>query len=278
MDDPDRLSERDHWDAVHRDDGARDRVRRAARALLGAERFEFVQRGGYAAHVVHERLLGPHLAPGARLLEVGSAPGLALAKLATRFAADPWGLDYSEDGVRANRATFARFGFDPDHVLHGDFFDDAFLDRHRGGFDLVTSNGFIEHFRDVRAVVTRHVALVRPGGLLAISIPNLTGLNGLLTRFFHPALLAAHNLDIMDLAPFARLFDDFGLETLACERVGLFQLGLQATPPGSPKRHLLRAGLAFQLPLELAQRRLFGTHAPAPPWSSPYLYYVGRLR
>lgn len=278
MSDPARLSERSHWDQVHRSGADRDdRARRLARALLGDEGFTYLQRGGYAAHVVHERLLGPHLPRGARVLEVGSAPGLALAKLATRFGAEPWGLDYSEDGVRANRATFERFGFDPAHVLHGDFFDDGFLDAHRGAFDVVTSNGFIEHFDDVRAVVARHVALVRPGGLVAISVPNLTGVNGLLTRFFHRALLDAHNLDIMALDAFARLFDGFGLTSLACERVGLFHLGLQATPPGSPKRHLLRAGLALQIPLELVERRLFGTHAPAPAWSSPYLYYVGRL-
>lgn len=271
----DRLTATAHWDAVHRTSASSGRLRAVARTVLGEEAFDFFVQGGYVGYTFRE-LLRPLVRPGQRILEVGSAPGLALAKLARALELDPWGLDYSEAGVVANRATFTSFGFDPGHVLLADFFGDAIVADHGAGFDLVMSHGFIEHFRDVRPVVARHVALTRPGGLVAISIPNYAGLNAALKRFFHPDLLAAHNLDIMSRDRFAELFDDQGLAPIFCGYLGSFQFGLLTTPPTSPKRHLLAATRWLQIPLDLAQRRLFGANSPELPGLSPYLYYVGR--
>lgn len=271
----DRLTETAHWDEVHRTSASSGRLRGLARMVLGEEGFDFFRQGGYVGYAFRE-LLRPLVRPGQRVLEVGSAPGLALAKLARALDLEPWGLDYSEAGVDANRATFTQYGFDPGHVLLADFFGDAIVAEHGERFDLVMSHGFIEHFRDVRPVVARHVALTRPGGLIAISIPNYAGLNAALKRFFHPDLLAAHNLDIMSRDHFAELFDDQGLAPIFCGYLGAFQFGLLTTPPTSPKRHLLTATRWLQIPLDLAQRRLYGANSPELPSLSPYLYYVGR--
>ncbi|MEZ4401523.1 MAG: class I SAM-dependent methyltransferase [Kofleriaceae bacterium] len=277
MPEPERLSSQAHWDQVH-DGGRRSSGRaRYLAAVLGQDRYTYLYEGGYAAYFEREVLVAPHVRRGARILEVGSAPGLHLAKLARRLGLDPWGMDYSPEGVAANQATFARFGFDPGQVILGDFFDDDFLDQHRAGFDVVISRGFIEHFRDVRSVIARHVALVRPGGLLVVSIPNLSGINRRLCEFFHPAILDAHNLDIMNLDAYAELFTGQGLTQLHCGYVGVFQSGLQTTPPGSPRRYLLAAARLLQPPLELLQRRLFPTASPQLAGVSPYLIYAGRV-
>ena len=275
MTEADRLTEQAHWDRVHSGPRAGARRRAYAERVLGRERAGYLYEGGYVAYRFRE-LLVPHVQPGSRALEVGSAPGLHLAKLARRLELDPWGLDYSPEGVAANRATFEQFGFDPAHVIHADFFADDFVARHGGQFDLVMSHGFVEHFRDVRPVVARHVALAKPGGLVAISVPNLRGVNGALVKYFNPPLLDAHNLDIMARDAFAALFDGQGLTPLFCDYLGLFQIGLQSAPATSPKRHLLRATTWLQAPLDLAQRRLFATRSPALPALSPYLYYLGR--
>lgn len=275
MDSSDRLTETAHWDRVHRRTGSSSGLRTLARALLGADAFEYLYQGGYVAHAFRE-LLRPLVRPGQRILEVGSAPGLALAKLARALELDPWGVDYSSAGVDANRATFRSFGFDPGQVFQADFFGEEILAAHGGAFDLVTSHGFIEHFRDVRPVVARHVALARPGGLVAISIPNYAGLNATLKRVMNPELLAAHNLDIMERAAFAALFEDQGLTPLFCGYLGVFQFGLFSAPAGSPLRHVTAAARWLQPPLDLAQRRLFRAGSPQLPSLSPYLYYVGR--
>ncbi|MBV8761860.1 MAG: class I SAM-dependent methyltransferase [Deltaproteobacteria bacterium] len=280
MADARRLTDDQHWTEVHRTNGsdASRTITAYARRLLGPSASEFFSNGGYAGYVVAERVLGPYLDVGARVLEIGSAPGVRLARLAKRFQCDPWGLEYTSEGARLNRDTFARYGFSPDHVIEGDFFSDAVVDAHRDAFDVVVSNGFIEHFTDVAAVVERHIALVRPGGILAISIPNLRGVNYWLSKFFNADVLAKHNLSIMTLPAFSALFEREDLESLYCGYVGWFFMGLQNTPPGSPKRHLLRAGMAIEKPFDLAAKRLFGSESPQLPALSPFLYYVGRRR
>lgn len=274
--DADRLTERAHWDHVHRAGGDGGGRRALAQRILGRERADFLYQGGYVAQRFRQ-LLAPHVRPGDRVLEVGSAPGLHLAKLARQLDLDPWGLDYSPDGVAANRATFGAFGYDPSQVIHGDFFGDDVATTHAARFDVVMSHGFVEHFRDVRPVIARHVALTRPGGVVCVSVPNLRGVNGALTRFFNRPLLDAHNLDIMTRDAFAALFSDQGLEPIYCGYLGVFSIGLQYAPATSARRHLLRPAAWLQVPLELAQRRLFGDRSPELPAWSPYLYYLGRV-
>ena len=65
-------------------------------------------------------------------------------------------------------------------------------------YDVVYSIGFIEHFNDWQDIVRRHMRLVRPGGLLLITVPNFRGflqfaLHWLLDR----PNLHLHNLSTM---------------------------------------------------------------------------------
>ena len=64
-------------------------------------------------------------------------------------------------------------------------------------FDVVFSDGFIEHFEDTAAVVSRHVDMLAPGGVLLLIVPNLRGINGWIQKLFDPANLAIHNLESM---------------------------------------------------------------------------------
>ncbi len=86
----------------------------------------------------------------------------------------PYGIEYTEEGARLNRELFIRNGLNADNVLCEDFFSPA-LDRLAGTFDIVISFGFVEHFDDPRPVIKRHIEFCRPGGYVAIVIPNLQG-------------------------------------------------------------------------------------------------------
>lgn len=161
--------------------------------------------------------LDKHLAPaaGSRAFEVGCAPGLWLAHLARRFGYEPFGCDTSPRGVELTRENFKLLGL-AGHVEECDLL--AY--RAERPFDLVFSFGFIEHFADSAPILAKHLELLKPGGLLVLEVPNLTGLNAWLSS---PETLAAHNPAVMN-EPFFRSFArEADLETLALRYIGGFE-------------------------------------------------------
>jgi SAM-dependent methyltransferase len=142
------------------------------------------------------RLLRRSVRPGMSVLEIGFAPGKNLAWVGKRLGARVAGIDYSTQGVEVAKELFRALDLAGD-LRCEDVFETTFAP---GSFDLVYSLGVIEHFDDPRDIVARHVSLVRPdGGTALIVIPNYGGPYGTLQRFFDPATLDIHNLEIMNL-------------------------------------------------------------------------------
>jgi 2-polyprenyl-3-methyl-5-hydroxy-6-metoxy-1,4-benzoquinol methylase len=140
-----------------------------------------------------QRILGPHVSPGIRVLELGCAPGKMLAWVAAARGAHVAGLDYSEQGIGWSRRLFETLGLCGD-LRCEDVFQTTF---EPDTVDLVYSCGLIEHFEDPRPVVRAHVQLVKPGGKAIIAVPDYGGIYGRLQRWFDPGNLALHNLEIM---------------------------------------------------------------------------------
>ncbi len=147
------------------------------------------------------RLLRRHVPAGARVLEIGFAPGKMLAWVAARLGARVSGLDYAAAGVATAHRLFDTLGI-PADLRCEDVFAHSFTP---GSFDVVYSLGVIEHFDDPREIVRRHMELLAPGGVAIIAIPNYGGLYGRLQRRFDPENLAIHNTSIMSLATLAAL-------------------------------------------------------------------------
>ena len=283
-----RLSNQAHWDAVHRREQARGpgagpgKPRglpgRALRRIIGPTLR--ARMGAYDQHLLWNVLFKRHLAGfrGTRAMEVGSAPGTFILKFARTFGCEPFGVEYSEVGVEVNRRLFRENGFPTGNVIHDDFFSEALHRDHRESFDILISRGFIEHFSDVDAVIDRHVNLLRPGGYLLVSVPNIRGVNYALTRLLHPALIPMHNLDIMTPEAFHALFDRSDLETLHCGHYGTFTFYLFYAPPGSLLRFPLRLAQWFQPLLNLTFRTLFGDRGAESGLFSPSLIFIGRKR
>jgi SAM-dependent methyltransferase len=273
------LTTKDYWDQRHSEETAPPRAgaaKRTLKRLLGPRVLDSMH--SYSAHVlwttIYRRYL-PAARAGERALEIGSAPGDFLVSLRDELGYEPFGVEYSEEGVRVNRELFAAHGIDPAHVTRADFFDDDVLTRFSEAFDVVLSRGFIEHFSDPREVVARHVRLLRPGGTLLVSIPNLRGLNGLIMGAVDADVLRVHNLSIMDEASFRALFAGLGLTTTFVGYSGTFNLLLFEATPGSAMRVPLEVAWKAQLLLNVAFRGLFGDAGHESPWTSPYLVYVG---
>jgi 2-polyprenyl-3-methyl-5-hydroxy-6-metoxy-1,4-benzoquinol methylase len=140
-----------------------------------------------------QRLLRRYVRRGDRFLEIGCAPGKILAWVAAELRADVAGLDYSEPGLRTAAHLFRTLGLTADLRCE----DLASTTFPADGFDVVYSAGLIEHFADPREIVAQHLRLVRPGGLLLITVPHYGGVYGRLQRHYDAANLQMHNLAIM---------------------------------------------------------------------------------
>jgi 2-polyprenyl-3-methyl-5-hydroxy-6-metoxy-1,4-benzoquinol methylase len=280
------LTRREHWDAVHDSErvvaerpraAERSGWRRRVKSLLGPGFRDAM--GSYDDHQIWQGIYRKYMpAAGASVVEIGSAPGEHLVKLNEAFGLVPYGIEYSASGVEVNQATFRAGGIDPANVIEMDFFSDECLERYRDSFDVVVSRGFIEHFEDAASVVDRHLALLKPGGLLIVSIPNLQGVNRALTRLFHKELIPMHNLEIMSMRAFERLFDHRKVKPLVCSYVGTFSFYLFNTPEGSRLAPLLRACMKAQTGLNVLFRTLLGDRGFENRFTSPQLIFAGIKR
>ncbi|MCP4580771.1 MAG: class I SAM-dependent methyltransferase [candidate division Zixibacteria bacterium] len=182
-----------------------------------------------------------------KIIEIGSAPGKNLVNLSKIFDYIPYGVEYTESGVEANRELFKKNGLDEDNIILADFFDEKFQAEYNDQFDIVMSLGFIEHFEDPRDVVEKHINLIKPGGYLLVAIPNFRGINYLLSSYFCRHTLKAHNLEIMKKKNFISLFDSGKLEIVKSRFYGTLNFGLIYGLNKSPfKLKLMYLFLFFQ--------------------------------
>jgi SAM-dependent methyltransferase len=290
----DRLTERAYWDDYHvagqaanprapstepvvsapAGRGLKSRIKRVLGTRL-LERFR-----NYEDFLLWDVILPQHLSDreGSKVVEIGSAPGHRLVRLKQRFGLTPYGIDYSRVGADLNRHVFSDHGIDPRNVMEVDFVAGELPDRYRETFDVVLSGGFIEHFTDVRAIIRKHLQLLKPGGCLVVQIPNLRGINFLLSWLFCRDVIPLHNLDIMKRKNFAALFDAQGLAPLFCGYSGTFNFYMFQTPDGSWMRVPLVVCHKIQPVLNLVFRSVFRDRGAENGWFSPSLVYVGIKR
>lgn len=98
--------------------------------------------------------------PSGTLLDVGTGDGYFLGHAATRY--DVRSTELSETGAEYAR----RRGFDP---FVGDFLD---LDVADGSVDVITLWHVLEHVPSPGEVLRKVKAALRPGGIVAIAVPN----------------------------------------------------------------------------------------------------------
>jgi 2-polyprenyl-3-methyl-5-hydroxy-6-metoxy-1,4-benzoquinol methylase len=289
------LTEKQYWDSTHltecdswqsarcmNDAGekaARGRsLKRWVKSLLGERLLAYM--GSYENYLLWEVIYKKYLPRrvGAKVLEVGSAPGDYLVKVAEKYSFVPYGIEYSESGVELNRRIFADHNIDPDQVIQADFLSPEIHSRYRGAFDIVVSRGFIEHFTNVREIIEKHLSLLAEGGHLIISVPNLSGVNYMLAQLFHKEVIPLHNLSIMDKREFFKLFDRAGLSPLFCDYYGTFNFGLFNTAPRSPMVRVLNTCMKAQLVLNATFRLFFPGGGLESRMFSPSLIYIGVKR
>jgi 2-polyprenyl-3-methyl-5-hydroxy-6-metoxy-1,4-benzoquinol methylase len=113
----------------------------------------------------HHRFVAEELS-GGRLLDVGCSVG-AYLRVAREQGWQVVGLEFSRDTSEIARR---KHGLE---VVTGSLGDHPFPPE---SFDLITLWDVIEHLRDPVEALERAHALLRPGGMVAMSTPNIDGL------------------------------------------------------------------------------------------------------
>jgi SAM-dependent methyltransferase len=274
-----RLTDTEYWDSTYAHlsiaPSTTSHFKTLLKTLLGPTVLEYMR--DYRDYLIWDVIYPKFLLRkrGARVLEVGSAPGYHLIKLQEAFGFEPYGVEYSPTGVDLNRKLFELHGINPSNVIHADFLSQDFQKQYEAYFDVVVSRGFIEHFTDVDSVVSKHLNVLAPGGRVVVTIPNLRGVNYFLTWMFRKELIPLHNILIMRRDDFCKLFSRPDLTPLMCGYYGTFSFGLFNTRPDSKMRHVFNICVDMQRVLNAIFRLAFRTRGAETGYFSPYLIFIG---
>ena len=168
----------------------------------------------------HLRILTEHARQAGRLLDVGCASGRFV-----EAAADPgWsavGIEPSETlSAQAKQLLAGRA------TVWAATLQEAALER--ASFDAVTMWDVLEHVTNPVEFFETAAALIRPGGLMAVNVPNLDSLPARLLGRRWPLLLPEH----------LNYFNSRSLQACA-RRAGLLQLALGSRPVNFTVKYVL---------------------------------------
>ncbi len=270
------LAAREHWNALY-ENHLRPGKRRHSKHIPAILRRTLDRCRPFDDFVLWN-VLYPQYVPNGQsktAIEIGSAPGEYLVRLRDRLNYEPYGVEYSRPGAAINRAAFVQANIDPNNVFEASLFDEHFLAANTCRFDLVVSRGFIEHFSDPTEAANAHWRLLKPGGTLLVSVPNLRRFNYYLTRLINEDVLAIHNLEIMRRQALCALFESCGAKTLFCDYYGVLNFDVTYARKGSRWRHVMAGLSVAQLALNASFRTLLPPRAGDSQTFSPHLLYIG---
>ena len=146
------------------------------------------------------------VAPGARVLDVGCATGDFLLIGSQRF--DMWGIDISADAVEISRERNA--DIPPEQIMAATLkqMPEKFAD-----FDAVVLWDTVEHLWQPTEMIQALRRLVRPGGVIALSTPNIGAPFARLMRRRWPFMTPPEHLCFFSPATMRLLLHDNNLQT-----------------------------------------------------------------
>ena len=94
-------------------------------------------------------------------------------------------------------------------------------------YDMVLSFGLIEHFGDTSSIIQTHLQFLKPGGVLFITLPNFTGVNGWVQRTFDIENYKKHFIDCMNPKFLADTCKELGMSNVESYYHGKFTVWLE---------------------------------------------------
>lgn len=156
--------------------------------------------------------------PGnSKLLEVGGFPGKLAAYFKKVKNCDVTILDFYIDPAIIKKVEEVN-DLQPGSIkfIKGDFLKMDLAEE----YDIVCSFGFLEHFKDTKNILEKHLKLLKRGGTLLITIPNFRGLNGLFQKIFHFENYEKHNIECMNINTLKFIVQKLNLERYQIEFIG----------------------------------------------------------
>jgi SAM-dependent methyltransferase len=114
-------------------------------------------------------------------------------------------------------------GEDDITLIEADLFQYQPLEK----YDLVLSCGLIEHFKDTKDIIQRHLQFLKPNGTLFITLPNFRGVNGWVQKTFDRDNYLKHNIDCMDPEFLKNTLEQLGLEAVKASYWGKYSIWLE---------------------------------------------------
>ncbi len=157
-------------------------------------------------------------------IELGGFPGYYAVFLKKYFQIDVTLLDYFVHEPVTNLLLKANNLKASDiHIIETDLFN--YTPELR--YDLVLSCGLIEHFNDTEDIINRHIAFLKPGGSLFITLPNFNAVNGWLQKTYDRENYDKHNISCMDPNLLAGICKKAGMEVIQSRYFGKFSVWLE---------------------------------------------------
>lgn len=146
------------------------------------------------------------------IIEIGGYPGRFLAYLANKYNLTPTCLDFNSDTEKIDQC-MKSFNIKEYKIIQTDIFDYEPKEQ----YDIVISNGFIEHFEKFEDVMDRHTLYLKDGGTMLIMIPNKRGLRKWYGYLVDYKNLKAHNLKCMTKKTFVNFSKRNSLKLISLE-------------------------------------------------------------
>lgn len=157
-------------------------------------------------------------------IELGGFPGYYAVFLKKYFQLDVTLLDYFVHPPVVHELLAKNSLTEKDiHIIETDLFNYTPEKQ----YDLVLSCGLIEHFNDTADIINRHIAFIKPGGTLFITLPNFKAVNGWFQKKFDRENYDKHNIDSMDPVLLRSICEQAGLKEVKSGYFGRFSVWLE---------------------------------------------------
>jgi 2-polyprenyl-3-methyl-5-hydroxy-6-metoxy-1,4-benzoquinol methylase len=168
-------------------------------------------------------------------VEIGSFPGPFLTVFG-ELGYTLNGIDFHPKNERELARWLKREGYKTGEFKTIDFYEFTTSNR----FDVVSSFGFIEHFKNYKEIILKHIELVNETGYLVITTPNFRGwIQKWLHKTYDKTNLSFHNLESMQPEVWASLLTENGFEIKYKGYFGGFLFWKSAEPMSLLKRKSL---------------------------------------
>ena len=105
--------------------------------------------------------------------------------------------------------------------------NDLFKCKPQQKYDLVLSCGLIEHFKDTKDIIERHLKFLKPEGTLFITLPNFRSVNGWVQKTFDRDNYDKHYIECMDTEYLAEILKELGMKSIKSSYFGRYSVWLE---------------------------------------------------